>query len=139
MQENQTESTMSEKDNDIKSIHEVVSKAEVYQNIPEEFCKLFTKDAIITNVAGLRIIGRDKFYEVMKNAMNTSLAEVITRNEVVDITFIRQDVAIVSCYKHLVEKGSLDEEASKASLTFVMVKEQNGWLIASAQSTFVKK
>jgi uncharacterized protein (TIGR02246 family) len=139
MREKQTEPIASGNDTEIKSIHEVVSKAEVYQNIPDEFCKLFTKDAIITNVAGLRIIGRDEFYEVMKKAMKTSLAEVITRNEVVDITFIRHDVAIVSCYKHLVEKGKLDEDASKASLTFVMVKEQNNWLIASAQSTFVKK
>jgi uncharacterized protein (TIGR02246 family) len=133
-----TTSATFEEEKEVQAIHEIVAAAETHQNEPEEFCRLLTEEVSIINVAGRRIFGRDAFYKTMKDAMKTHLGEVITRNEIVKINFLHPDVALVSCYKHFVDKGTLKEEASKASLNFVMVKENRKWMIASAQSTLVK-
>lgn len=130
--------SVKEQEQDIFFIQQVVADAEQFQNDPEKFCQLLTNNVAIVNIAGLRIIGRDKFYKTMKKAVNTPLVNIITKNEVVNIIFVRSDVAVVSCIKSIVKKGSLQLDASKASLTFTMVKEQGKWLIATAQSTFIK-
>jgi uncharacterized protein (TIGR02246 family) len=129
----------SEQEQDISSIRQVVADAETFQNDPDKFCQLLTEEVAIVNIAGRRVIGRQAFYEIMKKAVATPLAEVITRNEVVNISFIRPDVAVVSCIKSIVEKGNFRLEGNEASLTFTMTKEQGKWLIATAQSTFIKK
>lgn len=133
-----------EKEQDRNSIKQLVADAEKFQNDPNEYTQLHTEDTIIINVAGRRITGREKFHQVMKEAVNTTLVDVPTKMDVKNITFIRPDVAVVSCIKHIFDNRDMSnedrfEKDSKANLTFMMVKEQEQWLIASAQSTLIRE
>ena len=127
---------MDEQAQDILSIEQVVADAERFQSDPEKFSQLLTLDVVLVNVVGIRLIGRDEVYRAYKNAMTTSLANVITKNEVGHITFLRPDVALMSGTKRIFTKSgdSLTEEA-KACLTFVLIKNQEKWLIAAIQNT----
>ena len=131
------------KEKDIEFIKQLVADAEQFQNDPDEYSQLHTEEAIITNIAGHRIIGRDRFYQVMKEAVKTSLIDVPTKTDIENITFVRPDVAVVNCIKHIFDNrdildGDKFEENSKGNLTFMVVKEQGKWLIAMAQTTLIQ-
>jgi uncharacterized protein (TIGR02246 family) len=128
-------------DEDTAAIRQLVADAVTYQSDPDPFIALHTPDAIIVNLAGRRVLGRDTIHQAMKQALTTSLASVLTRNEIVDIRFATPDVAIVSCIKHVTDERTTtpqNDPASlppKGSLTYVVVKEQSAWRIAIAQTT----
>jgi uncharacterized protein (TIGR02246 family) len=91
------------------------------------------------NVAGLRVTGRDELAQVMRRALQTHMADMPTRNEIENITFLRPVVAVVNGIKHIsVRQGDVLEEDSKARQTFMVLKEQGQWLIASIQSTLIQ-
>ena len=122
---------------DITAIRDLIAAAERHQNDVEPFLALHTENAIIVNIAGIRLLGRDALREAMTRALSTRLANVLTTTEVLDIRFARPDVAIVSCVKHVRDEnadasGSLP---SAGSLTYVVVKQAEGWRIALAQTT----
>jgi uncharacterized protein (TIGR02246 family) len=120
-------------------INQVVSRAEKFQSDPEQFSQLLTEDAAIVNAAGFRVTGRDEIARVMGQALQTPIADILTRNEVENITFLRPDVAVVNGIKHISvrQKGVLVED-SKASQTFVMVRDLDMWLVALIQSTIIQ-
>jgi uncharacterized protein (TIGR02246 family) len=125
---------------DLRAIHQVIEDAQTFQNDLEGFTQLLTHDAVIVNVAGRRVRGRDQIYTAMKQALETPLANVLTTTEVEDIRFLRPDAALASCTKYISDQR--DERTAavpeKGSLTFVLVKEQDRWLITSAQTTPIK-
>lgn len=123
-------------------IRRTVADAERYQVDVEPFVALHTPDAIIVNIAGRRVLGRDSIHEAMKKALETPLAQVLTRVEVEDIRFVNPDVAIVTCVKHISDERDVapkpDSGTSlprKGRLVYVMSKEGDAWRIASAQTT----
>jgi uncharacterized protein (TIGR02246 family) len=122
---------------DIAAIRQLVADAEDTQSDTERFTQLLTPDFVIVNIAGRRLIGRDQVRQAMAKAMETHLANVLTRYELVDITFIRPDVAIVSCIKHISDQNENSDDAlpSKGSFTLVVTRELDGWRIALAQTT----
>ena len=124
-------------EHDIRSIRKVISDSETFQNDLEGFTQLPTEDVIIVNIAGRRVSGKDVFHNVMKASLKTPLAEVLTTTEVEDIRFLRPDVALASCVKHISDQraGGTTALSEKGSLTFTLVREQGTWLIASAQTT----
>jgi uncharacterized protein (TIGR02246 family) len=124
---------------DIAAIRQLVADAETFQSDTERFTNLLTPDFVIVNIAGIRLLGREPVRQAMAKALETHLANVLTRNELVDITFIRPDVAIVSCIKHISDKNedAANGMPAKGSLTFVMTKEADGWRIALAQTTAI--
>lgn len=77
----------------------------------------------------------------MRQALETPFARVYTKTEVLDVRFLRPDVALVSCIKHISderEPSARNAEAplsKRGSQTFVLVKQQDGWRIALAQTT----
>lgn len=138
---NQTEAhAVKGQEEDILSIQKVVLDAERFQNNAEQFAQLLTQDAAIVNVAGYRVMSRDEIYKIMKKAVETSLTQIMTRNEIVNISFLHSEVALVHCIKHIsVKNEEKQEEDTKASLTFVMTKTENEqWLIALAQNTLMQ-
>jgi uncharacterized protein (TIGR02246 family) len=126
---------------EIKLIKQVLTDAARFQNQQdyEGFSRLFTRDSVIVNIKGVRIFGRNEFYKFMKAAMKSFLADITVANEVVDITFLRSDVAVISAVQHIVKKVNHEEENLKGSATFVMVKEQGKWSIALGQNTVVEE
>ena len=122
---------------DLTAIRALVDEAAGLQNDTDGFVRLLTEDVVIVNVAGRRIIGRERFREAMAAALQTRLARVITRNELLDVTFVRPDVAVVSVIKHISDENEDADGAipSQGSLTLVVAKQGDAWRIAVAQTT----
>jgi hypothetical protein len=84
------------------------------------------------------VIGKAALGAAMTEGLKTRLANVRTSNEVVDITFVDADMAVVSCLKRISDDNPDAQEGSiptEASLTYVVTRSDDTWLIALAQTT----
>jgi uncharacterized protein (TIGR02246 family) len=122
---------------DREAIRKVVADAAQSQSDVDALMALHTEDAIIVNIAGRRVLGTEAFRAAMDGALRSPLAQVTTTVDVEDIRFVRDDVAIVSCVKHVHDER---EDATAAlpgagAMTYVMAREPDGWHIALAQTT----
>jgi len=113
---------------DIEAIEQVVRDAEELQSDVAGFTGLLTDQVSLVNLAGIRLRGRDQVEQVMARALRTPLKDVLTTNELLDVTFLRQDVALANLTKHV-------NDGRTGALTFVMVKDDGTWRIALAQTT----
>jgi uncharacterized protein (TIGR02246 family) len=124
---------------DDHAIRAVVAQAIEAQNDPESLLALHHADAVIVNFGGRRVLGREAFGEAMRAALATPLAAVTTEVEVRDIRPTTPSVAIVSAIK-TVHDGRPNQDgsplpASAGALTYVVVRGDDGWQIALAQTT----
>jgi uncharacterized protein (TIGR02246 family) len=106
---------------DDHAIRAVVAQAIEAQNDPESLLALHHADAVIVNFGGRRVLGREAFGEAMRAALTTP------------------SVAIVSAIK-TVHDGRPNQDgsplpASAGALTYVVVRGDDGWQIALAQTT----
>ncbi|MFQ6395744.1 SgcJ/EcaC family oxidoreductase [Nocardia sp. KC 131] len=120
------------------AIHTLVAEAVKFQNDPEQFVPLHTASVNIVNFGGRRVSGIGALSKAMQAALASPLADVLTEIEIDDIHFVRDDVAIVACVKHVFDgredaRGNLP--ASSGRLTYVVVEKDGRWLIESAQTT----
>lgn len=127
------------------AIRHAVREAERTQNDPDRFIPLHTPDVIVVNIAGRRVLGRERLHQAMKKALDSPLAQVLTKTDIEDIRFVRPDVAIVSCTKHVSDQRDASSEDALAeplpltgSLTYVLVKHDDAWRIALAQTTPIR-
>jgi uncharacterized protein (TIGR02246 family) len=101
---------------------------------------LFTPNALIITVHGIRLIGEAELKKFIEKSNESHLANVSVKNEVIDVIFIRPDVAIVSAIQNIkVKDHDSMKEAGNGSFTFVMVKERGTWVIAAAQNTLIQQ
>jgi uncharacterized protein (TIGR02246 family) len=126
----------------IAAIRRVVAEAEKQQSDTDRFLALHTPDVVLVNFGGRRVFGKDALRQAMEQALQTPMARVFTKQEVEDVRFVRPDVAIVSCVKYISDEREASSKADlgvslpeKGSLTYVLVREQDAWRIASAQTT----
>ncbi|MEU4575353.1 SgcJ/EcaC family oxidoreductase [Nonomuraea sp. ATR24] len=110
------------------AIEQVVRDAEKLQNDVDGFTGLLTEDVSLVNFTGIRLRGREQVREVMAKALRSPLKDVLTTNELQDVIFLREDVALATLVKHV-------NDGRRGALTFVLVKEDGRWLIALAQTT----
>ncbi|MFC7446621.1 SgcJ/EcaC family oxidoreductase [Rhodococcus daqingensis] len=128
------------------AIAQVIADAVEFQNDVDRFIPLHTEEVNIVNFGGRRVSGLDALTEAMRQALATPLADVATTVDVEKIRFLRDDVALVSCVKHVVDRrGSAATEdpaaalpATAGQLTYVMVEQDGRWRIASAQTTPIR-
>ena len=126
---------------EIEAIKRVVAVLEHAQQneLPDEFVGLFRPDAIWTTGGGRRLTGRDEIsaftHQVLPGAMKDSTAIY----EVVQVLFIRPDVAAVKVRQRPV---TLDrqpiEDQHEGSPLYVMSKEDGRWNIVVGQNTLVQ-
>jgi uncharacterized protein (TIGR02246 family) len=133
-----TEETLAPTTSD-PAIRQVVEDAVAHQSDVDEFLALHTDDLVLVNLAGRRVLGKAALREAMTAALATPLADVITSNEILDITHIRPGVAVVSCIKRVTDNNDpearFDGLPASASLTYLMTEDDQGWRIALAQTT----
>jgi uncharacterized protein (TIGR02246 family) len=123
---------------DEQAIREVVAQADRAQSDPGTLIPLHTADAIVVNLAGRRVLGRDVLQAAMTDAMSSALRDVRTSVEIVDVRLPGPDVALVSCLKTVHdERPDADRSALPmiGALTYVLVRKGDGWRIALAQTT----
>ena len=130
------------KGTDTTAIKELIILAERNQINIDAFVPLHTEDVIIVNIAGRTIIGKDLFYQAMKQALDSPLANVFTTIEIKDIKFVNTDVAIVSCIKTILDKREQSTNVQNEKklpktgiLTYTIVRKGSEWKIALAQTT----
>jgi uncharacterized protein (TIGR02246 family) len=119
-----------------RQIEQLVTAAQQHQNDLEPFLALHTPDTVIVNFVGRRVLGADALREAMSAALGSPLADVTNTVEIQDIRYLRGDVAIVSCAKHVVDaRDSGEQTRMDGSLTYVVVRDDDTWRIALAQTT----
>lgn len=129
-------------DNDqaIADITDLVEAAVRHQSDPEPFLALHTHEVVIVNIAGRRVLGRQDLEAAMRGALASPLAAVTTTVDVDDIRFLRPDVALVSCTKHVhdarAEPG--DGIPQAGATTFIVTNGGDGWRISLAQTTPIR-
>jgi uncharacterized protein (TIGR02246 family) len=119
---------------------DVVEASDKLQNDADGFADLLTEDAALINIAGRRLRGRETIRETYRKALASPLAQVRTRLEIVEDWSLRPDVVVVNAIKHVSDERQ-DPAAplpDRGNVTFVLVQEQDKWLIASVQTTPVK-
>jgi uncharacterized protein (TIGR02246 family) len=120
----------------VTAIRALVAAVDRHQSDVEEFVALHHPDLVLVNIAGRRVLGREALRTAMTAGLNSPMAKVFTRLEVEDIRFVRPDVALVSCAKHVSdERGEGPTVPTRGSLTYTVVREPDGWKIAVAQTT----
>lgn len=123
---------------EIEAIKQVIAKLEHSQEneLPEEFVGLFRADAIWTTGHGKRLTGRHEIssftHQVLPGAMKDSTATY----EVVDVLFIRPDVAAVKAHaQYWTLEGAPIGNAGTP--LYVMAKEDGQWRLVACQNTEV--
>jgi uncharacterized protein (TIGR02246 family) len=121
---------------DLTAIRDLVAAVDRHQSDVEKFTALHHRDLVLVNIAGRRVLGQEALRTAMTTALASPLAQVFTRLQIEDIRFIRPDVALVSCTKHVSdERGEGPAVPARGSLTLTVVHEPDGWKVALAQTT----
>ena len=119
-----------------RELAQLVEALQAAQSDVEPFLALHTSDTIIVNFGGRRVLGSGDLRRAMEASLASPLAQVTTTAEIDDIRFIRPDVAIVSCTKHVSdERDTTEAFATEGRLTYVAVEEDGAWRVALAQTT----
>lgn len=121
---------------DIAEITRVVATLEHAQRneLPEEFIGLFREDAIWTTAHGRRLTGRDEIAAFTRKVLPGAMAETTVRYDVVDVTFLRPDVAAVRAQaQYYLPAG--EPTGNPNSPLYVMTRERDGWLLVACQNT----
>jgi uncharacterized protein (TIGR02246 family) len=115
---------------------QLVERLQAAQSDVEPFLALHTPEAIIVNFGGRRVVGSGDLRRAMEAGLASPLAQVLTTAEIDDIRYVRPDVAIVSCTKHVSDQRDTTETfATEGRLTYVAIEEDGVWRVALAQTT----
>jgi uncharacterized protein (TIGR02246 family) len=107
-------------------------------NRPDNAAAFISAEAVIVNVVGIRLLGRDEFYRFIKKAMQGRLSNLVRKNEINDIRFLRHDVAVVSATQVAsTREGHVLREHGSGAMTVVLIKDDGKWLVAVAQNTMI--
>ena len=123
---------------DESAIRDAVTRAHLAQIDSTALPAMHTPGAVIVNIAGRRVLGRDALAEALAAALASPLQDGRASVEVVAVRLATPDVAIVSCVKAVHdERPGTDPSALPATgaLTYVMTRDGDSWLIALAQTT----
>jgi len=123
-----------------RELEQLVVTVQEHQSDVEPFLALHSPDTVIVNFAGRRVLGADDLRSAMNTALASPLADVTTTFEVHDIRYLRPDVALISCTKHVhdgrVDRGDGGDLATRGALSYVSVRDDRGdWRIALAHTT----
>ncbi|KQY88936.1 SgcJ/EcaC family oxidoreductase [Pelomonas sp. Root1444] len=120
-------------------IHQLVADAQKYQFDVAELMKLHVDDAVIVNMAGRRLFGKQAFEAAMSQALASPLQHVSTATVVDRVRFLTHDCALVSCTKTVHDHRAVGDQSALPGrvgvMTYVVVRQGGGWAIASAQTT----
>ena len=141
--------------NDVEDVRNVVAAfATTWNNHDmDAFGKLFAPDADFVNVAGVRWVGRQEiqlrhafahgtipensvpddnplYYGIFKHSTLTFVHS--------DVRFLRKDVALAHVNSELVGDART-QNPRRTVLTFVLTRQNEGWLIAAAQNTEINR
>jgi uncharacterized protein (TIGR02246 family) len=128
--------------NDTRAADEAALRANVKQletgwntKSGEAFAKPFAEDADYVIINGMQIKGRDVIAKSHQQIFDTFFKDTTIALTVKQIRFLRPEVAVVHVSGH--RDGPTKDLVQDATITFVMTKEKDGWVIAAFQNTAV--
>lgn len=127
-------------DAESEAIKRVVATIEHAQarELVDEFVALFREDAIWTTAHGRRLTGRAEIAAFTGKVLPGAMRDRRPSYEVVDVLFIRPDVAAVKVrQQYFTLAGQPIEGEQEGSPLYVMSKEDGRWLLVACQNTQV--
>ncbi|MGW5920284.1 SgcJ/EcaC family oxidoreductase [Nocardia fluminea] len=125
---------------DIAAIRRIVTDTQTAYNTndAELMTAQFTANAVVGNAVGKLISGHDALLAANRQGLAGFLKDEYVRYDVVDVTFLRPDVAIAhKTARATTADGTLiDTEPAMVAL-YVLVKEDGQWWTAARQNTLV--
>ena len=106
-----------------REIRQLVERLQAEQSDVEPFLALHTQAATIVNFGGRRVLGGGEIRRAMEDGLASPLAQVITTAEIDDVRYIRPDVAIVSCTKHVSDQRDTTEPFATRGPTHLRRRE----------------
>ncbi|MEV4516926.1 SgcJ/EcaC family oxidoreductase [Dactylosporangium sp. NPDC049525] len=120
-------------DTELGALRDVVGRVQDAQQREsvEEFVALFRHDAIWTTGHGRRLTGRDEIGAFTRKVLPGAMRGTTVTYEMLDVLFIRPDVAAVRVRQTTVSPDGTAE----GSPVYVMAKEDGRWLLTACQNT----
>jgi uncharacterized protein (TIGR02246 family) len=120
-------------------IRQLVAAAQAHQFDVAGLMALHDDEAVVINMVGRRVFGKPAFEAVMQQALSSALRQVPTTTEIDRVRFLTPDCALVSCTKTVHDQRAQAEAQPLPGrvglMTYVVVRRDQGWVIASAQTT----
>jgi uncharacterized protein (TIGR02246 family) len=121
---------------DDAALRELVHRADRAQSDPEALLALHHPDAAVVNIAGRRVLGTGELRSAMTAALASSLRDVRTSVEIVDIRRPAPDVGVISCIKTVHDERQEGAALpTTGALTYVAAFTGGEWRIVLAQTT----
>lgn len=125
---------------DVVALEERVAELEKaqQQESVDGFVGLLTPEAVWVTGGGKRLTGRDEIHAFTRKVLPGAMKDSTASYEVVHVSFVRPDVAVVNVRQRPVtHDGEPMEGQPEGSPVYVMAKEGGRWMIAAAQNTIV--
>lgn len=99
----------------------------------------FTQDSTWVNVMGEMLSGWEQINNAHKVVLKGPLLHSYAKYFVEKLVFLRQDVAIAHIRQYpATSKGELIEDGQGSLAIYVMVKDQDTWLLVAGQNTLIQ-
>ncbi|MEU4648300.1 SgcJ/EcaC family oxidoreductase [Nocardia fluminea] len=125
---------------DIAAIRRIVTDTQTAYNTndAELMTAQFTANAVVGNAVGMLISGYAALLAANRQGLAGFLKDEYVRYDVVDVTFLRPDVAIAhkTARATTADGALIDTEPAMVAL-YVLVKEDGQWWTAARQNTLV--
>ena len=106
---------------------------------PDDFMRLFRRDAVWVTAHGRRLVGWDEINAFTQQVLPGAMKESTATYEVVHVVFVRPDVAVVAVRQRpLTLDGAPLPGQPEGRPTYVMAKEGDEWMIVAGQNTQVR-
>jgi uncharacterized protein (TIGR02246 family) len=125
---------------DLAAIHAVIADIErgFNTNDVDLSTRHFADDATAVAVTGARVAGRDEIVEAHRAGYAGPLADQHARYDVVDVRFVRPDVALVTKQASATDADGTPIDVGHAMVAlYVFVRDGARWLVAARQNTLV--
>lgn len=123
---------------DVAAIEQRVAELEraQQQESVEDFVGLLAPQAIWVTGGGRRLTGRDEIHAFTKEVLPGAMKDSTATYEVVNVSFVRPDVAIVNVRQRPVtHDGEPLGGQPEGRPVYVMAREDGRWEIVAAQNT----
>lgn len=125
---------------DVETIKRIIADVETGFNTrdPDLSVEHFARNALVVNVAGVRLSGWDALLDATLRSLAGPLRDQFARYEVGDVVFPRPDVAIAHTRAWATTADGEPMDVAHSMITmYVLVKEDELWWVAVRQNTMV--
>ena len=124
---------------DVAAIERLVSDvaAGISTQDPDRCVDRFAADARSVIATGVRSVGRDAIHAAHVAAFATAQIPTSARFALLDVVFVRPDVALATTGAYPAADDDIDLDAPPTIVTWTLVREADGWWVAARQFTRV--